>query len=135
MGGFGNPLKTLDTAKPVKDEVADAFLEGLRARGMLASSAQAPFRLALVVRKFDADMMVGRTGRIDLTMSVVDRGGNTVYEDTATDSESETKFFETGIFADISDLQKLCEIVLNRTVNRLLDKPEFPTVVARASVN
>jgi hypothetical protein len=32
MGGFGNPLKTLDTAKPVKDEVADAFLEGLRAR-------------------------------------------------------------------------------------------------------
>jgi hypothetical protein len=102
---------------------------------MLASNTQAPFRLALVVRKFDADMMVGRTGRIDLTMSVVDQGGNTVYEDAATDSESETKFFETGIFADIADLQKLCEIVLNRTVNRLLDKPEFRTAAARASVN
>jgi hypothetical protein len=127
MGGFGNPLRTLDTAKPVKDEVADAFIEGLRARGLLASDTQAPFRLALVVRKFDADMMVGRTGRIDLTMSVVDRGGNTVYEDAATDSESETKFFQTGIFADIADLQKLCEIVPNRTVNRLLDKPEFRT--------
>jgi hypothetical protein len=135
MGGFGNPLKTLDTAKPVKDEVADAFLEGLRARGMLASNTQAPFRIALVVRKFDADMLVGRTGRIDLTMSVIDRGGNTVYEDAVTDSESETKFFETGIFADIADLQKLCEIVLNRTVNRLLDKPEFRTAVGRASVN
>jgi hypothetical protein len=32
MGGFGNPLKTLDLARPVKDEVADAFAEGLRAR-------------------------------------------------------------------------------------------------------
>jgi hypothetical protein len=50
------------------------------------------------------------------------------------DSESETKILETGIFADIADLQKLCEIVLDRTVNRLLDKPEFRAAVARASV-
>ena len=131
MGGFGNPLKTLDTAKPVKDEVADAFLEGLRARGMLAPGPQAPFRLAVVVRTFDADMIIGRTGRIDLTMSVIDQGGSTVYEDTATDSESETKFFQTGVFADIDDLRKLCEIVLNRSVNRLLDKPEFRAAVKR----
>jgi hypothetical protein len=132
LGGFGNPLKTLDTAKPVKDEVADAFVQGLRARGLLASSGQAPFRLALVVRKFDADMMVGRTARIDLTMSVVNQAGATVYEDSATDSESETKFFETGVFADIQDLKKLCEIVLTRTVDRLLDKPAFrATLTAR----
>jgi uncharacterized lipoprotein YajG len=133
MGGFGNPLKTLDTDKPVKDEVADAFTNGLRARGLFAESSQAPFQLALVIRKFDADMMIGRTGRIDLSMSVVDQAGHTVYEDSATDSESETKFFETGIFADIADLQKLCDIVLNRTVNRLLDKPEFRAAIARAA--
>jgi hypothetical protein len=132
LGGFGNPLKTLDTAKPVKDEVADAFVQGLRARGLLASSGQAPFRLALVVRKFDADMMVGRTARIDLTMSVVNQAGATIYEDGATDSESETKFFETGVFADIQDLKKLCEIVLTRTVDRMLDKPAFrAALVAR----
>ena len=52
MGGFGNPLRTLDTAKTVR-EVADAFLEGLRARGMLASNTRAPVRFALVVRKFE----------------------------------------------------------------------------------
>ncbi len=129
VGGLGNPLKTLDTAKPVKDEVADAFTEGLRVRGLLTPNGQAPFRLALVIRKFDADMIVGRTGRIDMTMSVIDQSGHTVYEDTATDSESEEKFFEVGVFADISDLQKLCEIVLNRTVNRMLDKPEFRAAV------
>lgn len=32
MGGFGNPLKTLGTANSVKDQVADAFLEGLHMR-------------------------------------------------------------------------------------------------------
>ena len=132
MGTFGNPVKTLDTAQPVKDEVADAFVQGLRARGLLASSGQAQFRLALVVRKFDADMIVGRTARIDLTMSVVNQAGAIVYEDSATDSESETKFFQTGVFADIEDLKKLCEIVLDRTVDRLLDKPAFrATLTAR----
>jgi hypothetical protein len=131
IGGLGNPLKTLDTTKPVKDEVSDAFTEGLRVRGLLATGGQAPYRLTLVIRKFDADMLIGRTGRIDLTMSVVDMAGHTVYEDAATDSESDMKFFEVGVLADISDLQKLCEIVLNRTVNQMLDKPEFRRAVSR----
>ncbi len=131
MGGFGNPLKTLDTAKPVKDEVADAFALGLRTRGLASSEAQAPFRLALLVRKFDADMIVGRTARIDLTMSVVNQAGATVYEDSVVDKESDMKFFETGILADIGDLKKLCEIVLSRTVDRLLDNPNFRAAVTK----
>jgi hypothetical protein len=129
MGGFGNPLKTLDTAKPVKDEVAAAFASGLKVRGLLAPGAQAPYRIELVVRKFDADMLIGRTARIDLSLSVLDSGGRAIYQDSATDSESEMKFFETGVFADIADLQKLCEIVLNRTVDRMLDKPAFRATI------
>jgi len=133
MGGFGNPLKTLDTPKPVKDVVADAFVSGLQSRGLMGSGGKAPLRIALVVHKFDADMMVGRTARIDVSMSVVDHAGRTIYEDRATDSESETKAFQTGIFADINDLKKLCEIVLARTVNHMLDKPEFLAAVKAAA--
>jgi hypothetical protein len=132
MGTFGNPLKTLDTAKPVKDEVAGAFAAGLKARGLLAPNGQAPFRIDVVVRKFDADMIVGRTARIDLGLSVRDAGGRTVYQDSATDSQSETKFFESGVFADVADLQKLCEIVLNRTVDRMLDNPLFRAAIQSA---
>jgi hypothetical protein len=132
MGGFGNPLKTLDTAKPVKDEVADAFAAGLKVRGLLAPSGQAPYRIQLVVRKFDADMLVGRTARIDMGLAVLDASGRTVYQDSATDSESETKFFQTGVFADIADLQKMCELVLSRTVDHMLDKPEFRTAIQSA---
>jgi hypothetical protein len=132
MGTFGNPLKTLDTAKPVKDEVAGAFAAGLKARGLLAPNGQAPFRIDVVVRKFDADMIVGRTARIDLGLSVHDAGGRTVYQDSATDSQSETKFFESGVFADVADLQKLCEIVLNRTVDRMLDNPLFRAAIQSA---
>jgi uncharacterized lipoprotein YajG len=125
QGGFGNPLKTLETAKPVKDEIADAFAQGLGARGLMASNAQAPFRVALVVRAFDADMIIGRQARINLTLSLVNQAGATVYEDSVTDSESDMKFTQTGIFADINDLKRLCEILLARTVDTMLDKPGF----------
>jgi len=132
MGGFGNPIKTLDTSKPVKDEVADIFTEGLRRRGMLGNGGQ-PFRLALTVRKFDADMIIGRTARINLTMAVLGADGRVVYEDAAVDEESDMKFFETGVFANIDDLRVLCETVLNRTVDRMLDKPAFRQAVGAAA--
>src|SRR5690348_65258 len=94
MGGYGNPLRTLDTAKPVKDEIADAFTEGLQVRGLLAINGQVPFQIVLTVRKFDADMIIGRTARIDLTMTVLDQAGRVVYQDSATDNQSDMKFFE-----------------------------------------
>jgi hypothetical protein len=129
MGGFGNPLKTLETAKPVKDEVADAFVAGLRARGLKAPQDQAPFRLALLVSQFDADMYIGRSARITVTLTLINQAGATVYEDTVVDKESETKA-AIGIFADVNDLKRLCEIVLARTVDTMLDKPGFRAALA-----
>lgn len=134
MGTFGNPLKTLDTAKPVKDEVADAFREGLKTRRLLASGGQAPFQVRLVIRKFDADMIMGRTARIDLTMSVIDRAGRSIFSDQAADSQSDMKFLETGVFANIADMQALSEAVLSRTVDRMLDNPAFRAAIARSGV-
>jgi ABC-type uncharacterized transport system auxiliary subunit len=130
MGTFGNPLKTLDTASPVKDEVAEAFRDGLRARGLLGPAVNAPFRLQLVVRTFDADMIIGRTARIDLTMSVVDRDGRIVFRDSVTDSQSDMKFLETGMFANIADLQSLLQTVLDRSVDRMLDSSAFRAAVS-----
>jgi uncharacterized lipoprotein YajG len=132
MGGFGNPLKTLDTAKPVKDEVADAFTQGLSVRGLLAPNGQAPYRLALTVRKFDADMIIGRTARTDLTMIALDRSDHTVFTDSVSDSQSDMKFFDTGVFADINDLRDLSQTVLNRTIDRMLDNPGFRASVGQS---
>jgi uncharacterized lipoprotein YajG len=124
MGGFGNPLKTLDTPVPVKDEIAAAFTKGLESRGMLANGA-APYRIFVTVRKFDADMIVGRTARIDLTMLVADPGGRVVFTRDVVDSVSDEKFFQTGVAANIDDLRVMAQTVLSRTVDRLLDDPAF----------
>lgn len=130
MGGFGNPLKTLDTATPVKDEVAHVFAEGLERRGLLASGDLAPYRLVLLITKFDADMIIGRTARIDIVMSVENTAGQTIYRQQVIDSLSDLKFFQTGVFAKIEDLQLMSEQLLSRTVDRLLDNPAFRAALA-----
>lgn len=132
MGGFGNPLKTLDTTLPVKDEVAAAFTAGLRARGLLQPDGHAPYRIQLLIRKYDADMIMGSTARIDLDMDVIDqKTDQVVYHDTAVDQRSDFHFFATGIFASMDGLKKLSQDVLNATVDNMLDKPGFRSVIDR----
>jgi hypothetical protein len=129
MGGFGNPLKTLDLSKPVKDEVADAFADGLRARGLLTE--RGPYRIELLIRKYDADMIMGSTGRIDLDMSVIDTASQKmVYSDSAANERSDFHFFATGVFASMDELQKLAQEALDATVDQLLDRPAFRAAVA-----
>jgi hypothetical protein len=133
MGGFGNPLKTLDTKLPVKDEVAAAFTAGLRDRGMLQTNGRAPYRIALLIRKYDADMIMGSTARIDLDMDVIDQASQkAIYHDTAVDHRSDFHFFETGVFASMDELKKLAQDVLNVTVDNMLDKPAFRAAIGRA---
>jgi hypothetical protein len=117
----------------VKDEVATAFTDGLRVRGLLAAGGPAPFTLTLVIRKFDADMIMGRTARIDLTMAAVDSAGRNVYQDSTVDKESDFRFFETGVLANIQDLRALSLVVLNRTVDHMLDNPAFRSAIARGA--
>ena len=132
MGGFGNPLKTLDLAKPVKDEVAAAFTDGLRVRGLLAE--RAPYRIELLIRKYDADMIMGSTGRIDLDLSVVDTATQQViYKDSAANERSDFHFFAVGVFASMDELQRLAQEALDATVDQLLDKPAFRAAIARGA--
>ena len=134
MGGFGNPLKYLDTADPVKDVVAGAFVDGLQARGLLSEDHHAPFRLDLVIRKFDADMIMGSTARIDMDLTLVNAGtSQPVYRDTIADERSDFAFFAVGVFASTDDLQKLAQTLLNATVDKMLDKPGFRAALTQIS--
>jgi hypothetical protein len=95
---------------------------------MLGSNA-APFRIFIALRKFDADMIVGRTARIDLTMQVADHSGRVVFQRDVADSVSDMKFLQTGVLADIDDLRVLSQTVLDRTVDKLLDDASFRSVI------
>ncbi len=57
-GGFGNPLKTLTSARPVKDEVAAAFEAALQARNLYGPNA--PAALAVTLTELSANQVARR---------------------------------------------------------------------------
>ena len=59
-GGYGNPLKTLTSALPVKDEVSAAFTSALRARGLYGSGA--PLTLAVTLKQLSGNWYARREG-------------------------------------------------------------------------
>src|SRR5664279_3250430 len=50
-GGFGNPLKNLESSTPVSQIVGRAFAEGLQARRYIASAGPGGFQVSGVIRK------------------------------------------------------------------------------------
>jgi hypothetical protein len=70
-----------------------------------------------------------KTSRVDITTSMIDQKSHTVYQDSVIDHQSDFKP-QVGILADVGDLRASSEIVLNRTVDRMLDSPDFRAAVA-----
>jgi hypothetical protein len=95
---------------------------------MLASNA-APFRTFVTLRKFDADMIVGRTAGIDLTTQVANQSGSVVFRRDVADSVSDMKLLQTGVFAGIDDRRVLSQTVLDRVVDKPLDDPSFRSAI------
>jgi hypothetical protein len=136
MGGFGNPLKILNTTRPVKDEVAQVFREALIARGLMRTDGHAPYDINLIIRKFDADQYMGPHAHIDLDLVIIDHtSGRNIYIDTVTTERGSFEFFANGVLASITDLQSLAQKLLDESVDRMLDKPAFLAAVkARISM-
>ena len=126
-GGFGNPFYVRDTPRPVAEEVADAFAKGLKARGMLAPSGNAPYRIQLVLRKLYGNKYVSRNAYIDIDLMAYNHLGQLIYEDTVSDKRDEFELFD----ASIADLEKLVQALLNATVDRMLDNPKLRAALRR----
>lgn len=124
-GGYGNPAYVRDTPRPVAEEVAAVFTGALRARGMLAASGNAPYRIQLILRLFYGNQYFSREAHIDLDLVVTDLSGREVYKDTVKDKREEFELFS----ASIDKLQALVQALLNATVDRMLDNPRLRAVL------
>ena len=137
-GGFGNPLKVLHLSHPLRDEVAAAFRDALKARGMLDPSGNGPYELSAVVTTFASHRWCGgKPRRPSKWTSSTEDAGATLYHDVAkVDLVSGSVLaLDTGIFADTSDLQALAQRSLVQCIDQLLDKPGFRAAVGSPSKN
>ena len=127
-GGYGNPLKTLTTPKPVKEVVRDTFEQALQQRGLAAAVGKAKYRLDGDVVQYDCNQYARREAHVSLTLKLVNLAtGREVYSKAiAVDNvEGSRLSLKTGIFASVDDLKVLAERTLAQAVSDFFADPGF----------
>ena len=137
-GGYGNPLKSLESVEPVRDVVAKAFANGLRARGILADKGGAPYILSGVVRRLDANQYIRQEANAELQIVLTEASsGRELYSQTYRNANVEGSLiarwllptFDTGILGSVEKLRALTAKTLREAVGAALDDPAFHAVI------
>jgi uncharacterized lipoprotein YajG len=126
-GGFGNPLKTLETTGSVKDLVAKAYQDGLKARGLLAAN-HAKYGLKIDVDQFDCNQYLRREAHIKFGVVLVALpSGQSVYENQILVEKitGSVVTFDAGIFASTEDLRRVANEALQEAVDKTLNDQQL----------
>lgn len=122
-GGFGNPLKNLESERPVVELVGEAFADALKARGNTVGGGG--LQLSGVVRKLDCNQIVRREANVEIEVTVKGADGrvrlNKTYAASRLDGSLVT--MSAGVFASVDDLRVTLELALREAVDKALDDP------------
>jgi hypothetical protein len=127
-GGFGNPLKVIETDEPVAVVVQTAFTEGVRARGAAGSAAAKRFEIRGTIKKLDCSQYVRREAHGIIEVAIIDTAtGRERFRRSYSADQVDGSLIalDTGIFASTQDLKRVLEQVLNEIVDKALDDPQF----------
>jgi len=129
-GGYGNPLKTLHSDKPIDQTVQDAFEAALVARGVRVDrSADAP-SLMVAVTAFEADRVMRSEVVIRMDVVVKSPSGDTIYSHETAEDKVKFGGLAEGVFADPKDLQDYTQATMNDAINEAIDAPGFLAAIA-----
>jgi len=122
-GGYGNPLKNLETDQPVCDIVRLAFVDGLRARGVTVDSQSPKYHLTGIIRKLDCNQIVRREANVEIEVHILDAAGQPHFTRTysASNLDGSILSMKTGVFASVDDLRATLERTLRETVDKALN--------------
>lgn len=126
-GGFGNPLKTLESDRPVSELVSTAFADGLKARGVSLEKSAGGLSLAGVVKKLECIQIARREGTVEVEVKVVDGNGKQRFAKTyaANRLDGSIVTLSAGVFGSVEDLRQTLEATLKDVVDKALDDKEL----------
>lgn len=130
-GGFGNPLKTLESDRPVGELVRAAFSDGLRARGAVIEGASSQYQISGIIRRLDCNQYVRREAYVDVDITVVDKSGQQRFSRTysAANVDGSVLSLNTGVLASVDDLRVVLEKTLRDAVDKALDDSALRAVL------
>jgi uncharacterized lipoprotein YajG len=126
-GGFGNPLKNLESDKPVADIVGTAFADGLRARGVTVDPGGTAGRVSGTIKKLDCNQYVRREANAEIEIRVTGAAGEVRLTKTyaAAKVDGSLLSLSTGVFASVDDLRVTLEATLREVIDKALDDSEL----------
>jgi hypothetical protein len=131
-GGFGNPIKVIETDAPVSTVVANVFAAGLLERKALAKAGESGYEIRGSVKRFDCDQYARREATVELEITVKRLGdGSIVFygSKNANIVSGSAITLSAGIFGSIEELRKVAEQTLREVVDKTLDDPELMRAV------
>ncbi len=133
-GGFGQPLKTLKVEPSVAAVVRNAFVQGLRARDLLASGNSSTYQISGVIETFDCSQYVRREAHAKIQVDVFNsETGKQVFERVyAADGVNGSRLaLSTGYFGSVGQLRALSQKVLTKVVNKALNDTALQAALRR----
>lgn len=131
-GGFGNPIKVMETDVPVSAVVATAFTTGLQERKALAPSTERGYEIRGTIKRFDCDQYARREATIDVELTVKRQAdGAIVYFGTKSANivSGSVITLSAGIFGSVEELRRVMEETLRKLVDTVLDDQAFRKAV------
>jgi uncharacterized lipoprotein YajG len=132
-GGFGNPLKTLQSSQPVSEVVQAAYIDAVKARGMnIAPSA--PLEIAGTIIDLNCTQMSHREATVVLELTVTEKAtGQRRFAQTYS-AKSVSQFqMAGGILAPIEDLRRDLEKTLGEAIDKSLNDPRFTAAMTQTN--
>ena len=129
-GGYGNPLKVLETDKTVSELVRDAFRQALAARGLYSQTA--PLTLSGWIDRLDGDQVERREATVQLRVVLTELQTQREILNrpaSANKVEGSVVTVKAGIFGSVDELRSLIERVVSQAVDEFVDSSAFRDAV------
>ena len=127
-GGYGNPLKTLNSERPLNQVMTQAFHDALAARGMLAPDGAGSVNVEVTIREFEGDQLLRRTAVVKLAVFVRARAdGRVLFQGDVGKNTDDGSFMSlsSGIFGSVDDLNKVVLAAMNGAIDDVIANPNF----------
>ena len=135
-GGFGQPLKILETDEPASEVVRKAFAQGLAVRGMLRNTPDARYTLTATVDKFDCSQLIRREAHAWVTLTLIETASGRILMTQSFQrdiAQGNPNPLDVGAFASIDDLRVVAVEALRQVIDVSLESPQVRQALAAGS--
>jgi len=124
-GGYGNRLKTLRTEESTDIIVDKIYTDALNKSGILTDSKDAPYKLHVVITKFDCSYYFNREAHAHVEVSLIENASLKPRFSKSYKTDEKEGGVGAGVFGDVDTLRNLAEGAMNKTVDKMLGDQEF----------